>query len=53
MEKDEHKKDHEEFIAYEEARIDKEEETPIEATDCEVNAATDIINLDEETRERG
>lgn len=30
-----------------------ENETPVEATDCEVEEATDIINLDKETSDRG
>jgi len=53
MEENKEKKQNGEFISYEEARIDKEEISPVEANDEEVNAATDLINLDEETRERG
>lgn len=53
MENDREIKCKEEFISYEEARIDKEENIPVEANDEEINAATDLINRDEETRERG
>lgn len=53
MEENKDSKQEGEFISYEEARIDKEESNPVEANDREVNAATDLLNLDEETRERG
>jgi len=44
----------EDFKSYEEARIDKgKTESPEIATDKEVNEATEIVNPDANTRERG
>ncbi|WP_163274206.1 hypothetical protein [Dysgonomonas sp. 511] len=43
----------EDFIGYEEARINKEDAKPVEATEKEVKAAVNRINLDNDTSERG